>query len=177
VQDLLLLARLEAGKDTITLASVRLDEVVLQVVARLNKLCTERKLALKTQFTSEKPGEELDVVVNGDEELLDSMIENFVENAIKYAPNGTDVELTLKVVDHAVELRIRDHGPGIPEEMRLKIFERFSRGKPSNEIPGSGLGLSIASEIARIHSVKIELSNPESGTGTVVRLTFPRMPA
>ncbi len=170
VQDLLLLARLEAGKDTIAMLPVRIDEVVMQVVARLQKLATEKQLRLRTQVADL----EMDLEVEGDEELLDSMLENFVENAIKYAPSGTDIELTLRPAPEGVELSVRDHGPGVSEELKQKMFERFSRGKPSNEIPGSGLGLSIAAEIARIHNVKIDLSTPQNGPGMRVTLTFPR---
>lgn len=170
VQDLLLLARLEAGKDTISLAPVRIDEVMMQVVARLQKLALEKQLRLRTQIADL----EMNLEVMGDEELLDSMLENFVENAIKYAPSGTDIELTLSPAAEGVELSVRDHGPGVSEELKQKMFERFSRGKPSNEIPGSGLGLSIAAEIARIHNVKIDLSAPQNGPGMRVTLTFPK---
>jgi hypothetical protein len=175
VQDLLLLARLEAGQDTITLTPVRVDEVLLKVVARLQKLATNKEVKLITQFASDEAGSELDVEVQGDEDLLDSMFENFIENAIKYAPVGSAVELSMRSHTGAVEVVIRDYGPGIPEELRQKIFERFTRVQPSNIIPGSGLGLSIASEIARLHGVNIELNAPEAGEGTVVHLRFQKV--
>ena len=174
VQDLLLLARLEAGKDTIIFSAVRVDEVMMQVVARMQKLSAGKQVKIRTQVTADSPGHELDTEVQGDEELLDSMIENFVENAVKYSPEGSDVEVTLKVIPKGVELYVRDSGPGMPEDMRTKMFERFSRGKPSSDIPGSGLGLSIAAEIARLHNVKMNLTNPPSGPGTLVTLTFPK---
>ncbi len=176
VQDLLLLARLEAGRDTITLMPVRIDEVMMQVVARLQRLATEKKLRLRTQILTTAADQIPNLEVQGDEELVDSMLENFVENAIKYAPSGTDIELTLKESSEGLELSVRDHGPGISGEMKAKMFERFSRGKPSNEIPGSGLGLSIAAEIARIHNVRIALEDPKSGPGMVVTLTFLQPP-
>ncbi len=175
VQDLLLLARLEAGKDSITFAPVRLDEVMLQSVARLQKLSQKKQVRLRTQITADQPGRELDVEVLGDAELLDSMLENFLENAIKYAPSSTDVELHLKGSAKTVRLLIRDYGPGIPPDMTAKIFERFSRGQSVQNIEGSGLGLSIAAEIARIHGVKIEFGTPASGPGTLVTLTFTRL--
>lgn len=175
VQDLLLLARLEAGKDTISFAPVRLDEVMIQVVARVQKLSREKQVKIRTQVLAEPSGLELDTEVQGDEELLDSMIENFVENAVKYAPDNTEVEVTLKVIPGAAEILIRDSGPGIPPDVRHKMFERFSRGKPSSEIPGSGLGLSIAAEIGRLHGVKIDLADPPAGPGTLVTLTFNRV--
>lgn len=172
VQDLLLLARLEAGKDTITFSPVRLDEVMMQVVSRVQKLGNEKQVKIRTQVTAQTATEELHTEVLGDEELIDSMLENFVENAVKYAPSNSEVEVTLNARKQGAEILVRDSGPGVPEETRHKMFERFSRGKPSNEIPGSGLGLSIAAEIARLHNVKINLTDPPSGPGTVVTLTF-----
>jgi signal transduction histidine kinase len=175
VQDLLLLARLEAGKDTITFSPVRLDEVVMQVVARLGRLSKEKNVRLRSQVTAFEAGQELNTEVQGDEELIDSMLENFVENAIKYAPAGSEVEVMLKVLPTSADILVRDFGPGIPESTRQKMFERFSRGKPSSEIPGSGLGLSIAAEIGRLHNVQIDLTAPPSGPGTLVTLSFPRV--
>lgn len=186
VQDLLLLARLEAGRDSIAFTTVRVDEVLMKVVARLQKLAKVKQVQITTQFTAEKPGAELDVEVQGDEELLDAMFENFIENAIKYSPSGSVVELSMKVCHQTIEIRVRDSGPGIPIELRQKIFERFTRVLPSNIVPGSGLGLSIASEIAHLHHVKIDLvssggidrgatttATDQENPGTTVRLTFP----
>lgn len=173
VQDLLLLARLEAGRDTIALAPTQLDEVLLQVMARLQKLARVKNVHITTQF--ELAGGELAAGVNGDADLLSSMLENFVENAIKYAPADSTVELSLRTFPDRVELRVRDHGPGVPPELRQKIFERFTRVQPSNVIPGSGLGLSIASEIARIHEATIDLQSAPTGNGTIVTVTFKRL--
>lgn len=174
VQDLLLLARLEAGQDHMTFHTVRVDEVLMRVVSRVQKLAKNKNVRLTTHLSSESLGSELDVEVLGDEELLDSMIENFLENAVKYAPEASVVELELKSCPYHVELRIRDYGPGIPVELRQKIFERFQRVQPSNIIPGSGLGLSIASEIASLHKVEIRLDGAEGG-GTIVVLKLPRV--
>src|SRR5205085_503643 len=91
VQDLLLLARIEAGRDMIVFKPVMMDEVIMRVVARLQKLAAGKGVQLKTHFSSEAPGSELDVEIKGDDELLDSMLENFVENAIKYSPENSVV--------------------------------------------------------------------------------------
>ncbi len=173
VQDLLLLARLEAGDDGIAFVPVRLDEVLMRVVSRVQKLAKNKGVRLITHLLAENSESELDVEINGDEDLLDSMMENFMENAVKYAPENSLVELHLKACPQHVELRIRDHGPGVPAELRQKIFERFQRVQPSNEIAGSGLGLSIASEIAALHKVQVDLDEAPDH-GTVVTLRFPR---
>jgi signal transduction histidine kinase len=174
VQDLLLLARLEAGRDSITFKPVRLDEVVMRVVSRLQKLAHKKQVKISTHFAADIPGAELDVEVQGDEDLLDSMLENFVENAVKYSPAGSVVELSMKVFPTWIEVNVQDAGPGIPSDLSQKIFERFTRVQPSQMVPGSGLGLSIASEIAHLHGIKIDLKSHKSEGGTVVRLTFTR---
>ena len=178
VQDLLLLARLEAGRDTITLNPVHVDDILMRVVSRLQKLAVTKNVKISTSFLSETPGAELDVEVKGDEELLDSMFENFIENAVKYSPPGSTVELSMKVYAASIVVSVRDAGPGIPVDLRHKIFERFTRVQPSHIVPGSGLGLSIAAEIARLHGVTIDLAAGDGGSGpgkgTEVRLTFQR---
>ncbi|MGE4130847.1 MAG: sensor histidine kinase [Bdellovibrionales bacterium] len=174
VQDLLLLARLEAGHDTLDFSPVRLDEVMMKVVSRVQKISSAKSVRLRTQLLAENPGEELDVETPGDEELLDSMLENFVENAVKYAPENTNVEISLKGRERDIELTILDSGPGIPQELKGKMFERFSRGQPSHIVPGSGLGLAIAAEIAKIHGIQVAFSTPLRGSGTLVTLVFRR---
>jgi signal transduction histidine kinase len=174
VQDLLLLARLEAGRDTIALTPVHVDEALIQVVARLQKLASNKNVQLTTHLSAATAGAELEAEVLGDEDLLGSMFENFIENAVKYSPADSTVEIEMRTLPDAVEVRIRDNGPGIPAELRQKIFERFTRVQPSNVIPGSGLGLSIASEIAHIHNAKIELTAPQYGPGTIVTIRFGR---
>lgn len=175
VQDLLLLARLDAGRDTLALKPVRVDEALLKVVARLQNLARRKNVQITTHLSAEKTGMELEAEVMGDEDLLESMLENFVENAIKYSSPDSQVELMMKTHPRTVEVRVRDHGPGVPPEQRQKVFERFTRGEPSHIIPGSGLGLSIASEIARIHEATIDLRGAPGGEpGTVVTITFPK---
>ncbi|HMN68600.1 MAG TPA: HAMP domain-containing sensor histidine kinase [Bdellovibrionales bacterium] len=173
VQDLLLLARLEGGRDTIALSPVRLDDVMMKSVARLQKLAQKKGVTIKTHMSAEAC-DELDTEVAGDEDLLDSMLENFIDNAVKYAPENSTVSVEMNTCLEKVELYVKDSGPGVPSDLRQKVFERFQRVEPSNIIPGSGLGLWIAAEIARIHGVEISLDARRDGPGTTVRLTFPR---
>ncbi|MGZ6480399.1 MAG: sensor histidine kinase, partial [Bdellovibrionales bacterium] len=162
------------GRDSIAFTPVRLDEVLMRVVSRLQKIAKNKQVQISTHFSADTPGAELDTEVQGDEDLLDSMFENFVENAVKYSPAASLVELSMKVFPTWIEVNIHDSGPGIPPELSQKIFERFTRVQPSHMVPGSGLGLSIASEIAHLHGVKIDLNSDKPGGGTTVRLTFTR---
>ena len=101
------------------------------------------------------------------------MFENFIENAVKYAPADSLVDLEMRSCPSGVEVRVRDYGRGISKDLEAQVFERFKRGVPSDVIPGSGLGLSIAAEIARLHNVKVDLKSEGQGLGTTVTLTFP----
>lgn len=174
VEDLLLLAKLEAGQDTLNREAVPLDEVTLSVVSRLQKLAAKKSVEIKIAFQSESPEQELAVSCLGDEELLSCMLENFIENAVKYSPESSTVNVRLRSEVERIVIEVSDNGPGIPEESRGKIFERFHRVHPSSIVPGSGLGLAIAAEIARLHGVQIALTVGEGGRGTHVQMTFPR---
>jgi signal transduction histidine kinase len=175
VEDLLLLARLEAGKDTLTLQPVALDEVLLSVVSRIQKLAKEKRVQIHTSFLPESPDREFMAEVKGDEELLSCLFENLIENAVKYTPENSSVDVQLRSSDHRVELAVSDEGPGIPAENRQKIFERFQRGYPSSFVPGSGLGLSIASEIAHLHGLEIDVGdNRTREHGTRIGVSFPK---
>ena len=174
VQDLLLLARLGGGRDSFAMSRLRPDEILVKVVARLQRVARDRGVRLKTRFASTVEDDELGGEVMGDEELIESMIENFVDNAIKYSPDGSTVEVGLSTTATAIEVTVVDDGPGIPPAARQKIFERFTRGQPSALEPGSGLGLAIAGEIAKLHGVTIDLAAGAAGRGTRVGLMFPR---
>ena len=174
VDDLLTLARLEAGQDSLAMSPVELDEVLLSVVSRIQKLAAKKNVTIKTSFVSEPADLEFKAQVNGDEELLACMIENFIENAVKYSPQNTEIRVEVRSLTNRIEVLIVDQGIGIPEESRQRIFERFHRVQPSSIVPGSGLGLSIAAEIAKLHTVTIELSSAPGGRGTQVLMTFAR---
>jgi len=176
VEDLLLLARLEAGRDTLTLRPVNLDEVLLNVVSRLQKLAKNKGVQIRTSFKSESPEAEFSAEALGDEELLSCLFENLIENAVKYTAENTSVDVKLSSNEERTELSISDEGPGIPPEKREKMFMRFQRGKPSSPIPGSGLGLAIASEIAQLHSLGIHVAeNTARGHGTRIVVSFPKV--
>lgn len=175
VEDLLMLARLEAGKDNLVLRPVELDEVLLNVVSRIQKIAKNKNVQIHTSFLPESPDQEFEARVSGDEELLACLFENLIENAVKYTPEASVVDVQLKTRSGGIDLFVADEGPGITAENRQKIFERFQRGYPSSFVQGSGLGLSIASEIAQLHGVEISVhDNVGRGHGTRIGVSFPR---
>lgn len=174
VQDLLLLARIESGKDSISMDWVRVDEILLNVVARIQKIAAGKNISILTNFKSEFPNQELDVDFKGDEELLTSMLENFVENAVKYSPSGKTVLVSLESRSDEIVIEVKDEGRGISKHEQTRIFERFQRER-SAETQGSGLGIPVANEIAKLHEISIRFeSDPEVSPGTRVIMSFPK---
>ncbi|WP_332854913.1 ATP-binding protein [Duganella sp. S19_KUP01_CR8] len=108
-------------------------------------------------------------------ESLVAMLDNLIDNAIKYSPDGGRIAVTLARMDGATQLAIADQGPGIAPELRNKVFERFYR-IPGQEQPGSGLGLAIAERAAARNGARIALENGGAGSGLRVNVTFTAPP-
>jgi signal transduction histidine kinase len=109
--------------------------------------------------------------VSGFEELLRSAVENVVRNAIRYTPEGTAVEISLKAGDLRAHLVVRDHGPGVPEDMLSEIFLPFRR-VASDDSEGAGLGLAIAERAVTVHRGTIRAMNVPRG-GLAVEIHLP----
>jgi signal transduction histidine kinase len=110
-------------------------------------------------------------LILGRREGLAIMLRNLLDNAIRYTPEKGRIELTLKQQDEGVVLSLGDSGPGIPEEQRERIFDRFYR-LAGQEVSGSGLGLSIVKRIAELHAASLSLGRSPLG-GLEVTLRFP----
>jgi signal transduction histidine kinase len=111
--------------------------------------------------------------ISGDNRLIQRMIANLLDNAIKYTPAGGSIEVMVDTVNEdSVAITVKDTGIGISEKDRARIFERFYRCDPSRSAAGIGLGLSFARAIARAHGGDIKVtSTPEQGSTFTV--TFP----
>lgn len=109
--------------------------------------------------------------VLGNEVMLRELLGNLIDNAIRYAPAGSVVTVRCGKRGGRPFLAVEDDGPGIPENARAKVFERFYRveGTPGD---GSGLGLAIVREVANRHGATVELGRPASGRGTAVSVVF-----
>jgi two-component system sensor histidine kinase MprB len=108
------------------------------------------------------------MVVAGDPERLARAVNNLLDNACKYSPNGEPIEV--RVDDEG--LTIRDHGPGIPPAEVAQVFDRFHRGASARDTPGSGLELAIVRQVAEAHGGEVSVENGEGG-GARFRLTLP----
>lgn len=168
VQEMLLLARADAGIGALNLQELCLDELVFEAVSRCEKLASSKAIKLKFNINNETSEDRK--MVLGDNDLLANLIFNILENAIKYSPNNEVVEISLTYKDTTSELLVDDHGPGIPEEQLPFIFERFSRGSNmESRVKGFGLGLAIAQKIAILHNAKLSAENHK---GSGARFTF-----
>jgi len=110
------------------------------------------------------------VLVQGDERLLSEVLSNLIDNALRYGNAGGHVTLMVEI-GAQTRLSVQDDGPGIPAEERTKIFERFYR-LPNGNSDGSGLGLSIVEEIARLHRATVEVTSGANDRGSRFIVTF-----
>jgi len=106
-------------------------------------------------------GGELDLTFRGDRELLRRAVENVVRNAIRYAPQGSTVDVRMENAGQSVRISVRDSGPGVPEELLPKIFQPFFTTKPTGQ--GTGLGLSLSYDIIKAHGGEIKVESTPSG--------------
>lgn len=114
-------------------------------------------------------------MVRGDQFALEILLKNLLQNASKYTPEGSTIEVSVKQ-GNKVQLVVLDNGPGIPAEERDKALERFYRvggDRHATSESGCGLGLAIVSHIVELHRGTIRLAEPDTGTGLKVQIEFP----
>jgi two-component system sensor histidine kinase QseC len=115
-----------------------------------------------------------DLIILGYGTSISILVRNLVDNAIRYSPEHSSVRVILEESQGHVVLRVIDNGPGIPEQLRARVFERFYR-VIGNKSPGSGLGLSIVRQIADLHQATIALDAVPDGQGLQISVTFPKI--
>jgi two-component system sensor histidine kinase QseC len=113
------------------------------------------------------------VMLQGNDIALGILLRNLIDNAIRYTAEKGIVHVRLQQDPDHVVLQVIDNGPGIDEQLRSQVFERFYR-VDTNRDTGSGLGLSIVKQIADLHHAIIELKTPDNGHGLIFQVTFPR---
>jgi len=151
---------------------VSLRQVVEDALDDVLPVLKERNV--KVSVASEPPVAEL--VVRGDRDKLTCLARNLLDNAARYSPPGSSVHVGLVGGQGATTLTVSDQGPGIPAELRERVFESYYR-VPGSAGEGSGLGLAIVREIASQHGAKVELADGGGGRGTRVSVSFPAPPA
>ncbi len=169
VENLLLLARSDAGARPVARESVYLDDVASDAVSAAQPLAERAGVTLRIAGFEEAP-------VTADPALLHQLVVIILDNAIKFTPAGGSVDLSVNQTADGAVLSISDTGVGISQDQLAHVFERFYRGDTARSrgegLSGAGLGLSIAQWIADAHGARIAIES-EPGVGTTVSVRFP----
>jgi len=173
---LLMIARAESGQARGDMTEFDAAEIAHDVCELYEPLAEEKGIVLKVEADTVAP-------VNGNRELVSQALANLVDNAIKYAEpqdlldkdksaNGVAPEIVVRALAEGdrILLTVADSGPGIPEADRGRAVERFVRLEQSRSQPGSGLGLSLAAAVARLHGGELTLEDNRPGLKSVIAL-------
>ena len=165
INDIIALSELDTATAPMQMQSVELLGLAQEVCDGLEVAARQRQVRLQTFGREAK--------ASGDRELLKELLENLVQNAIRYNKEGGFVQVTVKETGGHPSLTVEDSGIGIPEESLDRVFERFYRvdKSRSRETGGTGLGLAIVKHIAQLHGAQVALES-ELGKGTKVTVTF-----
>lgn len=168
VRDLLRLARLDAGQETLERAAVSVAGLVASVTYDLAPLLDGKRQRIDTQLAPDAAS------VQGDPAKLQDVLRNLVENAANYSPEDAAIEIASRRVDDRVELTVADRGPGVPDADLPRIFERFYRvdRSRSRDPGGTGLGLSIVKHLVELHGGTVAAANRPGG-GAVFTVQLP----
>jgi two-component system OmpR family sensor kinase len=171
VEDLLLMAKADADRLPLRLEELRLDELAESQVEAFAGRAEEAGLRLHMIYSA--PAR-----VVADEHWIHQLIENLLDNAVKFTPGGGTVTLAVHSETAGIRLVVEDTGPGIPPDDLPRIFERFYRCRSSlahAQVPGTGLGLAIAHWIAKAHGASLQAANRPAG-GSRFEALFPPAP-
>lgn len=169
VNDLLNVARIEEGKFNYEFTLVNFEDLIEGVISETRHLIDKKKLS----FTYEKPEHKLSKI-RADVQKIRLVLQNLVDNAIKYTPSGGQVTISLKNVNMKLEFKIRDSGIGIPAASIDKLFTKFYRSENAvrTQTEGTGLGLFIVKNIVEKHGGKVWAESVE-GKGSAFGFSLP----
>jgi len=163
VRDLLDMTRLEAGAVRVNKEWQPLEEVIGAVLDRMEEALMDRQVSI--DLAADLPLVPLDAV------LIQQLFVNLLENALKYTPTGSPIEIRARVKRGAVEMVIADRGPGIPEREQQRVFDKFQRASGARG-EGVGLGLAICKGIVTAHGGQICVLNGTAG-GAEFHISLP----
>ncbi len=171
---LLLIARVEAKSNGDVMSEVDLSAIAHDVVELYEPVAEETGFDISIKTPDRAP-------IRGNRELVSQAVANLIDNAIKYASESkTGIDVSVEKGRDGYKLSVADNGPGIDEEARGRVLQRFTRLDESRSQPGSGLGLSLVSAVANLHDAKIDLqdTNPSvkdgKQRGLSISLKFPQ---
>jgi len=167
VSDLLDAAKLDAGRMPIEYSAFDLADLTRTTAAQFQSLSADRGI----DYGIDVP-EEIDI--EADSEKIQRIIINLLSNAFKFTPMGGRIELRLRRTDESALIEVEDNGPGIPQEFRHTVFERFSqvKGGSRRSFGGTGLGLAIVQHFVKLHGGHVDLAEGSSG-GALFTIALP----
>jgi signal transduction histidine kinase len=155
--------RLERNALTLEVVTLDLRDALADAIAR-------HEFEATTRFTLQRP--DAAVSVRGDSDRIAQILDNLFSNAVKYSPSGAPINVVLTIVDGWAQLRVEDHGVGVPSAECDSLFAPYYRTKRTRGIPGSGLGLHISRRLAQQHGGRLWLDST-SDTGSTFALAMP----
>lgn len=171
VHQLLTLARMvpDCGYSADDLSLVKLYNVAVDEIVQIAPEALEKNIEIELKCPDES------VVIEGNIVALGILLRNLIDNAVRYTPENSQVEVIIKQISNRIHIQVIDNGPGIPLELRSRVFERFYR-IIGNTAKGSGLGLAIVAQIVQLHKGEIQLDTAKSGKGLAITIKFPIPP-
>ena len=161
VERLLDTVRIQAGRMELDITEADLVELCTQVAREAQALTTRHEITVLAPQPVRAPVDAL---------RIEQVLRNLVDNAVKFSPGGR-VEIAVSLAGRRAEIAVRDRGPGIPPELRERVFERFYQARPEEGRRGLGLGLHVSRHIVQLHGGEITAEQPPGGgTRIVVRL-------
>ena len=164
VEQVLMLYRMSPEQFAASFEAVDIAAVARDTVAELYPQLEKRQQSI--EIDGEAGG------IRGDRFALQTLLGNLIENASRYSGDSGRIRVTVATDADAVTLTVEDSGPGIPEDLRERVFERFYRAQHDYDSGGSGIGLAIVKNIADIHGASVTLGESGFDTGLAVRVTF-----
>jgi len=161
---MLRISQIESGSRRSGFKTVNLSQIVTSVTEALYPVAEEQGKIIHSDINP-------DIILTGDKELLTQLVFNLLDNAILHTPENTQIKVSLQSSGGQSEFIVADNGPGIAEEYRPRVFQRFYRLEQSRTTPGNGLGLSIVAAIIDLHEGMIALANNNPGLKVVVDLS------
>jgi two-component system sensor histidine kinase BaeS len=170
VNRLLILARSDAGALQPSIQRVDVGDLLEETAERWRNVASDKGVGIDVDLVDEGS-------LNGDPELLQSLLNNLFDNAVRHTPSGGRVGVRAETIDSAWRISVADTGSGIPAGTRESIFRRFTRGDAARApgTGGAGLGLALCTVIAEIHGGHISVDDSDAG-GARFEVTLPALP-
>ncbi len=166
VTQLLTMARLDPENSDKPMLPLNLHQLAENVKDELTVVAQQKNITISTA------GDEHSIVI-GNKDALALVITNLCDNAIRYTSEGGHIRISTESKDGIGTIAVSDDGPGIPEQERERIFERFYRAEGTKTIPGTGIGLAIVRRVAELHGGKPHLAEGLDGKGITFKISFP----